>query len=108
MVELVIMIATLTVVIFAWSKISKSLDWAGARVGETGDMLSDLTVSGGIQTSRGVAISQDSLLDTLQDSKKKAAVRAKEYTQYTSKLSTDEKKAMAEHEKMLKELLKRK
>lgn len=107
MVELIIIIATLAIVIMAWSKISKALDWTGARIGETGDMLSDLTVSGAKQTSRGVVISHGSLEDTIASEIKKKVTRSKDMTKFKAKLSEDEKKVVKETEDYFATLLAR-
>lgn len=90
MVELIIIIATLAIVIMAWSKINKALDWTGDRIGETGDMLSDLTVSGAKQTSRGVVISHGSLKDTIDEQIKKDVTRTRDMTKFKKGLSDDE------------------
>lgn len=107
MVELIITIATLAILIMAWGRVSKGIDWTGARIGETGDMLSDLTVSGSKQTARGVIISDDTLQDTIQESVKKKQKRVKEQTAFLSKLSEDEKKAVTSHEAYVKNMIKR-
>jgi len=107
MVELVVVIAVLAVIIMGWSKVSKALDWTGARVGETTDMISDLTVSAAKQTSRGVVISHDSLLDTVLDSKEKDANRQKKEKIFKEKLDKDQLKSLTVHEDWLKAIVDR-
>ena len=91
----------------AWSKVNKALDWTGARIGETGDMLSDLTVSGSKQTSRGVVISHDSLKDTIEESYEKDVNRTRKRTKFLEKLSKDELAGLKPHEDYLKKILER-
>lgn len=107
MTELVIMIATLTIIIFAWSKISKALDWTGAQIGNTGDMLSDLTISGAKQTSRGVAISHGSLKDTIDEQVQKDITRTQAMTKFKAKLTDAEKTDIAKSEAYYAKLLER-
>jgi len=107
MVEIVIAIGTLAVVIMAWSRVSKALDWTGDRIGETSDMISDLTVSGGKQTARGVLISHDSLRDTALDSAKKESKRVKERKDFMAKLDADQKKSVEGHEKFMDKYINR-
>lgn len=85
--ELIIIIATLTIVIFAWSKVGKGLDWIGVQVGNTGNMLEDITVSGSKQTSRGVAISHGSLKDTVDEQIQKDITRTRAMTKFKKGLS---------------------
>ena len=101
-------IAVLAVIIMAWGRISKSLDWTGARIGETGDMLSDLTVSGSKQTARGVLISDGSLEDTFLDEEERAQKRIKRKTSFVNKLTDDEKKSSEANSKRMREMIKRK
>ena len=101
MVEMMIAIATLAIVIMGWSKVSKALDWTGDRVGETTDMISDLTVSAAKQTSRGVIISHDSLLDTAFESKEKDSNRKKKESAFKSKLDKTELANLKKHEDWL-------
>lgn len=108
MVELIIVIATLAVVILAWGKVNKALDWSGERIGETGDMLSDLTVSGAKQTSRGVIISHDSLLDTVLESKEKDSNRQKKESSFKKKLDKDQLAGLKTHEDYLQTIINRK
>ena len=107
MIELVITIATLTVVIFAWSKISKSLDWTGARIGETTDMLSDLTLSGRDGTAQARLAMRSKLEDSAVDFEKKAAARAKTRKEFKDKLDKDQLAEVAKKEKFANQLLNR-
>ena len=107
MVELIIIIATLAIVIMAWAKINKALDWTGARIGETGDMLSDLTVSGSKQTARGVVISHGSLKDTIASEVKREVTRSQDMTKFQAKLTDEEKKVVKETEDYFGTLLNR-
>ncbi len=107
MVELVIVIATLAIVIMGWSKMSKALDWTGDRIGETTDMVSDLTVSAAKQTSRGVVISHDSLLDTVLESKEKDANRQKKEATFKSKLDKTSIANLKKHEDWLEKIVNR-
>ena len=101
MVELIIVIATMAIVIMGWSKVSKALDWTGDRIGETTDMISDLTKSASKQTSRGVVISHDSLLDTVLESKEKDANRQKKETDFKAGLDKPALTALKKHEDWL-------
>ena len=83
-------VAILAIVIMAWGRISKGLDWTGDRIGETGDMLSDLTISGAKQTSRGVVISHGSLKDTVDGEIKKDVTRTREMTKFKKGLTAEE------------------
>ena len=105
--ELILLIVALVIVIMAWSKISKGLDWMGARVGETGDMLSDVTVSGAKQTARGVLISHGSLKDTADEQVQKDITRARAMTTFKEGLSAAEKTTVKESEDYYKTLLNR-
>ena len=107
MVEMMIAIATLAIVIMGWSKVSKALDWTGDRIGETTDMISDLTVSAAKQTSRGVVISHDSLLDTVLESKEKDANRQKKEESFKKNLDETALKNLKKHEDWLEKIVTR-
>ena len=108
MVELIIAVATLTVVIMAWSKINNALDWTGKEIAKTSSILSNVTEAGSEQTLRGVVISRDSLLNTMSDFKEKNANRIKKETAFKSKLKEkDEIKAYDEGADYLAKLLTR-
>ena len=107
MVELVIMIAVLAIVVMGWSKINNALDWTGNRISDTTDVLTDITKAGSIQTSRAVAISQDSLEDTLQMSLQKASKRQEERAKFESKLTDEQKKAVSAYEQKMAKILSR-
>ncbi|MHA1692206.1 MAG: hypothetical protein ACTSU7_11310 [Candidatus Heimdallarchaeaceae archaeon] len=92
----------------AWGRISKGIDWTGARIGDTGDILHDLTVSGSKQTARGVLISDDSLMDTFHDTVEKTVKREKKRTAFMSKLNEDETKSVNKREAELKKMIERK
>ena len=107
MLEIIVAIATLAIIIMAWSRVSSALDWTGDRIGETSDMISDLTVSGGKQTARGVLISHDSLRDTALDSSKKEGKRVQARKDFFSKLDADQKKSVEAHEKYMDKYINR-
>ena len=73
MLELVITVAVLSIVIMGWSKLSKALDWIGARFGSATDIIDHLSVSATKQTSRAVIIS-----DTSLDTTKLEGIKAKQ------------------------------
>lgn len=106
--EGILLVLVMVIVVLAWNRFAKGLDWIGDRVGETTDMLSDITISGAKQTQRGVIISNDSLLDTAAESKEKEVNRLKRRTQFTKGLKDDEREAFEKHEQYLKDLLSRK
>ena len=106
MIEMILMIAVLAVAVMSWSKVSKAMDWAGVQIGNTTDMLEDVTKAGSLQTKRAVVISNNGLKDTIQESVQKSATRADEYEKFTSKLSTESKKKVTDYEKELEALLK--
>ena len=107
MVEIIIVVATLTIVIFTWAHINKALNWAGTQVGQTTDMLTDITKAGGVQTSRTVVVSQKSFLDTVHDAREAAIKREEATKKMVSKLDTEQKKSLETYDKELKDLLKR-
>lgn len=107
MLELILAVATLAIIIMAWSRVSGALDWTGDRIGETSDMLSDLTVSGSKQTARGVIISHDSLMDTALESEKRESKRESERKAFNSKLDTEQKKSVEAHVKYLNKYINR-
>ncbi len=90
MVELVITIATLAIVVMAWSKINNGLDWAGKEIAKTSSVLSNVTEAGAEQTLRGVVISRGSLLNTMNDFKEQNANRIKKESAFKSKLKEPE------------------
>lgn len=97
MVESILLVLGAVIVVLAWNRLGKAMDWVGDRVGETTDMLSDITVSGAKQTARGVIISHDSLMDTAIDSKEKEVNRLKRETKFIEKLKEDEQAAYNKH-----------
>lgn len=107
MVEMLMAVAVLAIVIMAWAKVDKALDWTGKRVGETTDMLSDLTVAGAKQTARVTVISHDSLAETVSQSKQKAVNLRRKETEFKSGLKEDEIADLKEHEAYLDGILKR-
>ncbi len=108
MVELIIIIATLAIVIMAWSKVNNALDWTGKEIAKTSSVLSNVTEAGAEQTLRGVVISRGSLLNTMSDFKEQSANRIKKETSFKSKLTEkDEIKAYADGETYLAKLLAR-
>ena len=106
--ENLLLVLVAVIIVLAWNRMSRGIDWIGDRVGETSDMLSDITLSGSKQTQRGVIISHDSLMDTAQDSVEKEANRQKQATKFKSSLKAEEIKALSEHEKFLENLMNRK
>ncbi len=107
MIELIIAVATLAVIIMGWGYMKKSFDWVGARVGETTDMLSDVTNSGSYQTRRGVVISRDSLSETMSDTREKVAKRQVKEAKFMAGLSPEQLKAVAAEDKFMNALLNR-
>ena len=108
MVELIMAIATLTVIIMGWSRLSKALDWAGDEISKTSTVISNVTEAGGEQTLRGVVLSRESLLKTMTEFKESESKRIAQETKYKAKLTTEEeKKAYSDSEKYLKDLLNR-
>ena len=103
----ILLVLAMVIIVLAWNKISKGLDWAGAQIESTGDMLSDLTVSGAKQTSRGVVVSHDSLMDTISDSIEKDANRKRKITKFKAGLKEDEIKDLKTHEDYLAKILAR-
>ncbi len=102
-----IVVAMLAIVIMSWSKVSKAMDWSGKIIGQTADPIEDLLTAGGQQTGRAVAISNDSLLETLQENKKRAAKRETESKKFTAGLDTDQLKAVKAVEDRFKKYLDR-
>ena len=107
MVELIIVIATLAIVIIAWGKISKGIDWAGSMVGKTSDIIEDAAVAGSYQTARAVTISRDTLKDDILASNKKEASRQKERKEFEKNLTAEQKKAVEENNAALNKYLTR-
>jgi len=107
MIEMILMIAVLAVAIMSWSKISKAMDWTGRMVGQTADPIEDLLTAGGQQTARAVAISNDSLLETLAENKKKAAKRETESKKFLAGLDAEQKKAVEIVDKRFEKYLNR-
>ncbi len=108
MVELIIIIATLAIVIMAWSKVNNALDWTGKEIAKTSSVLSNVTEAGAEQTLRGVVISRGSLLNTMSDFKEQNANRIKKETSFKSKLKEPEElKAYDEGADYLAKLLAR-
>ena len=104
MADLIIAIGVIAIIILAWGKFNKAMDWTGDRIGDTTDLLKDLTESGTKQTARGLIISQDTLLDTAFESREKNAKRAKNRAAFESKLSENEKKSLETHDAWLDKL----
>lgn len=107
MMDSLVIVLAMVIVVLAWNRMSKGMDWVGERIGETGDMLSDITTSGAKQTSRGVVISHDSLMDTISESVEKDANRRKKATKFKKGLNEEEIKALKTHEDYLDKILKR-
>ena len=101
MIDGIFIVLAMVIIVLAWNKFSKALDWVGERVGETSDILSDITVSGAKQTARGVVLSHDSLMDTIQDSVEKEANRQVRAEKFKEKLKDDQKKNLEAHESYL-------
>ena len=107
MIELIALIIALVVVIMAWSKVSKAMDWMGAKIDKSSFAIDDLFDSATDQTARGGIISRDSLLDTMMDSEKKTAVRQKIREEFKANLSDDQKKEVETHNTYLNKFINR-
>ncbi len=105
--EFIALIAVLVVVMLTWSRIGKSMDWAGARVGETTDLISDATQSATMQTAKVKIFSKDDLLDEVLVSRQKSVNRTTSRTKFEKGLTDDQKKDISGHDKWLEELANR-
>jgi hypothetical protein len=108
MVELITLTLGLAALIMGWKYVTRTFDWIGSNIGRTSVILEDLTVSATLQTQRGVVISADSLEDTVLESQKKAAKRAKDMSAFLKNIDKDQKTQVEAHEKRLQRLLARK
>lgn len=107
MIELIVAIATLAIVIIAWGKISKALDWTGSMVGKTSDIIEDAAVAGSYQTARAVVASRGTLKDDILQSKKNEAKRQKEQQTFLKSLSKEQLDAVQKEESALNKYLSR-
>ena len=107
MMDLVIAIAVLAIIILGWGYMKRAMDWTGARVGDTTDLVSDLTKSASVQTGRGLAISRSSFKDTMLESIQNDAKRQEKKAKFLSGLNEAQLKTIKKEEDYLQAILNR-